>query len=161
MKDSGPSLITDKASLLALVTGVVVGLSAALLRVFIVTIPGIIAGTQLQLVLILTLAVISALVTVFLARKQFTSRLHTPGEAGRLGIQAGVFCALWAGAVLTALATWDASGADSAALDRRNTTRLHQSHPSGAKGLPDCPVAERRDARLWRCGWIAACDSHF
>ena len=124
MKDSGTSLITDKASLLALVTGVAVGLSAGLLRSFIVTIPGLIAGTQLQLVLILTLSVISALVTVILARKQFTSRLHAPGDAGRLGIEAGVFCALWAGAALTVLAAWDASGADTAALDRALRSRM-------------------------------------
>lgn len=124
MKDSGTSLITDKASLMALITGAVTGLSVALFRSSIVTIPGFIAGTQLQLVLILALSVISALVTVILARKEFTSRFHAPGEAGRLGIQAGVFCALWAGAVLTALATWDASGADSASLDRALRSRM-------------------------------------
>ena len=124
MKDSGPSLITDKASLIVLITGAVTGLSVALWRSFIVTIPEFIAGTQLQLVLILALSVISALVTVILARKQFTSRFHAPGEAGRLGIQAGVFCALWAGAVLTSLATWDASGASCAALDRALRSRM-------------------------------------
>lgn len=109
---------------MALITGAVTGLSVALFRSSIVTIPGFIAGTQLQLVLILALSVISALVTVILARKEFTSRFHAPGEAGRLGIQAGVFCALWAGAVLTALATWDASGADSASLDRALRSRM-------------------------------------
>lgn len=109
---------------MALITGAVTGLSMALFRSSIVTMPGFIAGTQLQLVLILTLSLISALVTVILARKQFTSRFHPPGEAGRLGIQAGVFCALWAGAVLAALATWDASGADSAALDRALRSRM-------------------------------------
>ncbi len=109
---------------MALITGAVTGLPVALFRSSIVTIPGFIAGTQLQLVLVLALSVISALVTVILARKEFTSRFHAPGEAGRLGIQAGVFCALWAGAVLTALATWDASGADSASLDRALRSRM-------------------------------------
>ncbi len=66
----------------------------------------------------------SALVTVIIARKEFTSRLHAPGEAGRLGIQSGVSRALWAGAVLTSLAAWDASRADSAALDRALRSRM-------------------------------------
>lgn len=124
MKDSGTSLITDKASLVALIAGSAIGLSVALWRRFIVSIPEFLAGTQLQLVLVLALSVLAALVTVILARKQFTSRFHAPGEAGRLGIQAGVFCALSAGAVLTAMATWDASGASTAAMDRALRSRM-------------------------------------
>lgn len=124
MQDSTPSLITDKASLTALITGCCGGLTSALFRPVIKINFEYLAAPRLQLILVLTLSFLAALTAVILARKQFTSRFHAPGEAGRLGIRAGVFCALWAGAVLTSLATWDASGASSASLDRALRSRM-------------------------------------
>jgi hypothetical protein len=44
VKDSGTSLITDKASLVALIAGSAIGLSVALWRRFIVSIPEFLAG---------------------------------------------------------------------------------------------------------------------
>lgn len=84
----------------------------------------LVVPANLQLLLILTLSSISGLVAVVIAKKQLTSRFHAPGEAGRLGIRAGLFCALWAGGVLTLLATLDAGGAESAALDRALRGRM-------------------------------------
>ena len=86
---------------MALITGDCTGLSMAPLRTVIEIKPEFLAGPKLQLVLVLTLSLLSALVAVILATKQLTSRFHAPGEAGRLGIRAGVFCALSAGAVFT------------------------------------------------------------
>lgn len=84
----------------------------------------LLAPSKLQLLLILTLSLLAGLMAVVIAKKQLTSRFHAPGEAGRLGIRAGLFCALWAGGVLTLLATLDAGGAESAAMDRALRGRM-------------------------------------
>lgn len=124
MQESIQSPITDKASLVALITGGCTGLSASLFRRVIEIRPDFLSAPKLQLLLVLTLSLLSGLVTVIFARKQLTSRTHALGDASRLGIRAGVFCALCAGAVLTFLATWDASGAETAALDRTLRSRM-------------------------------------
>jgi hypothetical protein len=99
-------------------------MSAAFFRALIVSLPELVAPPKLQLLVILTLSLLAGLATALVARKQLTSRFQALGVAGRLGIRAGLLCAIWAGAILTLLATLDANGAESAALDRVLRARM-------------------------------------
>lgn len=158
MKDSAHFPITDKACLISIVSGGCAGLSAALFGSVIESVPRLVAPAKLQLVLILTLSLVSGLVAVVIAKKQLTSHFHAPGEAGRLGIRAGIFCALWAGGVLTLLATLDAGGAESAAMDRALRGRmwmvlavsLASLLPSVLSGFTGGLIGGRIAAAIWR-----------
>jgi hypothetical protein len=118
VKDSAHSPITDKARLVSIISGGCFGLLAAWVRgplgAWLVQLP----PSNLQLLVILTLSLLAGFVSVVVAKKLPISRPFSPGEAGRLGILAGLVSALWAGGGLTLLATLTAGGAQTALLDR-------------------------------------------
>lgn len=124
MQDSSQSPITDKACLISIVVGGCAGVSAAFFRALIGSLPELVAPPKLQLLVILMLSLLAGLVTALVVRKHLTSRFQAPGVAGRLGIRAGLFCTILAGAILTLLATLDANGAESGALDRVLRARM-------------------------------------
>jgi hypothetical protein len=124
VQNSAHSPITDKAYLISIIVGGCIGFSVPLFRGIFDSLTFLFDPAKLQLLVLLLLSTSSGFVAALIARKQFLSQFHSPGMGSRLGIKAGLFCALLAGGTLTFMATMEASVADSATSDRVLRTKM-------------------------------------
>lgn len=112
------SPITDKARLIALITGLCVGVSAPFLAGLLWN-PFIgLDSAHVLLLVILTLSFISGCGAVLVSWKQLPGKAQVVGVGARIGMRAGFLAALIAGGVLILVATSASHSASTAALDR-------------------------------------------
>lgn len=76
-----------------------------------------IAPAQLQMVGVLTLAIVAGAISTIISFQDLKSRRLASGIGSRIGLRAGLFAALVAGGLLTFLATSDVKGAETANSD--------------------------------------------
>ena len=112
------SALTDKARLTALAVGTATGLLALFFHGLINRGLLDLSPPKCQLLTMLFLALLAGIATVRI------SHLRLQGIAGRLGIRAGLYCAVAAGAAISLIATVNALGAGTAALESALKARM-------------------------------------
>jgi hypothetical protein len=117
--DSIQSPLTDKARVIATITGLCVGSSALLFNPLIKTPLMGFSSAQIQLLIILGWASLAGGIGSLLARRWLLSQSHAIGMGARLGIRAGFTAAAVVGGLFTLSATLEVMEAGSAASEQQ------------------------------------------